>query len=80
MFFNVPKVSDSLVLRAFRLGGPEAWSALLTLAERNGESRDQLLFEVSCYLLESEICRLRPSRQVHDEHCCVSSSDIVHGL
>jgi len=40
-------------LRAFRLGGVEAWSALLTVAEKDGESRDQLLFEVSRYLLES---------------------------
>jgi carbohydrate diacid regulator len=41
------------LLRAFRLGGLEAWSALLTVAETDGESRDQLLFEVSRYLLES---------------------------
>jgi carbohydrate diacid regulator len=41
------------LLRAFRLGGLEAWSALLTVAEKDGESRDQLLFEVSRYLLES---------------------------
>ena len=41
------------VLRAFRLGGLEAWCALLTAAGKDGESRDQLLFEVSCYLLES---------------------------
>jgi hypothetical protein len=41
------------VLRAFRLGGLEVWSALLMVAEKDGESRDQLLFEVSRYLLES---------------------------
>ena len=41
------------VLRAFRLGGFETWCALLAVAEKDGESRDQLLFEVSCYLLES---------------------------
>ena len=41
------------VLRAFRLGGLEAWCALLAFAEKDGKSRDQLLFEVSCYLLES---------------------------
>jgi carbohydrate diacid regulator len=41
------------VLRAFRLGGLEAWCALLTFAEKDAKSRDQLLFEVSCYLLES---------------------------
>jgi carbohydrate diacid regulator len=46
-------IALSPVLRAFRLGGLEAWSALLTVAEKDGESRDQLLFEVSCYLLES---------------------------
>ena len=39
--------------RAFRLGALEAWRALLAFAEKNGESRDPLLFEVSCYLLES---------------------------
>ena len=43
----------SPVLRAFRLGSLEAWCALLSLAEKDGESRDQLLFEISCYLLES---------------------------
>jgi sugar diacid utilization regulator len=41
------------VLRAFRLGGLEAWCALLTVAEKDEASRDQLLFEVSCFLLES---------------------------
>ena len=41
------------VLRAFRLGGLETWCALLTVAGKDGKSRDQLLFEVSCYLLES---------------------------
>ena len=46
-------IALSSVLRAFRLGGLEAWSALLTVAENDGESRDQLLFEVSRYLLES---------------------------
>ena len=46
-------IALSSVLRAFRLGGLEAWSALLTVAEKDGESRDQLLFEVSRYLLES---------------------------
>ena len=46
-------VALSPVLRAFRLGGLEAWSALLMVAEKDGESRDQLLFEVSRYLLES---------------------------
>jgi carbohydrate diacid regulator len=46
-------IALSSVLRAFRLGGLEAWSALLTIAEKDGESRDQLLFEVSRYLLES---------------------------
>ena len=46
-------IALSSVLRAFRLGGLESWSALLTVAEKNGESRDQLLFEVSCYLLDS---------------------------
>ena len=34
------------VLRAFRLGGLEAWCALLTAAGKDGESRDQLLFEI----------------------------------
>ena len=46
-------IALSSVLRAYRLGGLEAWSALLTIAEKDGESRDQLLFEVSRYLLES---------------------------
>ena len=46
-------IALSPVLRAFRLGGLETWRALLTFAEKDGESRDQLLFEVSCYLLES---------------------------
>ena len=46
-------IALSSVLRAYRLGGLEAWSALLTVAEMDGESRDQLLFEVSRYLLES---------------------------
>jgi carbohydrate diacid regulator len=43
----------SPVLRAFRLGGLEVWSALLLIAEKDEDSRDQLLFEVSRYLLES---------------------------
>ena len=46
-------IALSSVLRAYRLGGLETWSALLTAAEKDGESRDQLLFEVSRYLLES---------------------------
>jgi carbohydrate diacid regulator len=46
-------IALSSVLRAYRLGGLEAWSALLTVAEMDGQSRDQLLFEVSRYLLES---------------------------
>jgi carbohydrate diacid regulator len=46
-------IALSPVLRAFRLGGHEVWSALLLVAKKDGESRDQLLFEVSCYLLES---------------------------
>jgi carbohydrate diacid regulator len=46
-------IALSSVLRAFRLGGLETWSALLTVAEKDGASRDQLLFEVSRYLLES---------------------------
>jgi carbohydrate diacid regulator len=46
-------IALSSLLRAFRLGGLEAWSALIAVAEKDGESRDQLLFEVSRYLLES---------------------------
>ena len=46
-------IALSPVLRAFRLGSLEVWCALLMAAEKDGESRDQLLFEVSCYLLES---------------------------
>ena len=46
-------IALSPLLRAFRLGGLETWSALLTVAEVDGDSRDQLLFEVSRYLLES---------------------------
>ena len=46
-------IALSPVLRAFRLGSLEVWSALLMVAEKDGDSRDQLLFEVSCYLLES---------------------------
>ena len=46
-------IALSPVLRAFRLGSLEVWCALLMVAEKDGESRDQLLFEVSCYLLES---------------------------
>jgi carbohydrate diacid regulator len=46
-------IALSPVLRAFRLAGLEVWSALLMVAEKDDESRDQLLFEVSRYLLES---------------------------
>ena len=40
------------LLRALRLGALEAWRALLTRAEKDRQSRDQLLYEVSYYLLE----------------------------
>ena len=46
-------IALTTVLHAFRLGALESWCALLTVAEKDGESRNQLLFEVSCYLLES---------------------------
>jgi carbohydrate diacid regulator len=46
-------IALTTVLHAFRLGSLEAWCALLTVAKKDGESHDQLLFEVSCYLLES---------------------------
>ena len=46
-------ITLSSLLRAFRLGSLEAWSALLTAADWDAGSRDLLLFEVSRYLLES---------------------------
>ncbi len=45
-------VSLSSLLRAFRYGGREIWSSLLALADDDHVLRDELLFDVSRYLLE----------------------------
>jgi carbohydrate diacid regulator len=45
-------VSLSSLLRAFRYGGREVWNSLLALADDDRALRDELLFDVSRYLLE----------------------------
>jgi carbohydrate diacid regulator len=45
-------VSLSSLLRAFRYGGREVWNSLLALADDDRILRDELLFDVSRYLLE----------------------------
>jgi sugar diacid utilization regulator len=40
------------LLGAFRLGSRELWNSYLALASKNDEVRDQLLFEVTPYLLD----------------------------